>query len=549
MTFSTLVGVFLFLTVSAAPTDEATELARALQSPPTDDVATGRVWEILNSSSDQAVLKRAEFGFAERLEARKLPALAFIYCSGILSQGPAHPHFADTLRLLLRVQATIHDDLFISALLEKHFQPTWSKLLSAEEFGHVQYLRARIAHRNGRLEDAVAMASDVKPPHRHRAKAQYLVAVTIADPRFRQPTREVEATVALEAILAMPEGTREDLARVKGLAALALGSIEFADRRWAQSVGHFERAVGPEARLAEAHARFMNDDRAGALTLLQRPELRTEPEAVLLEAKLQFFSLDADRTDAALDTLAGFLPMLDGLETRIAGLEKTPGALATLLRDGTGVPAVVLGPARRFRRLDDVSSLVEEYRREKAFVEARGAWQPKLSAELSRYVVSNLDLAVRVADTMSKSRLQYAIANVRGYASHGDILRFENALARTERAPDAGTAAPIVALERVLAGVDDSSPYKAELRFQLADLCWQAGTPERLDQAATELARVAHDPAFPRLDEVLFAAGTLAHQRGKLDEASAFYVQLMKARPDSPLAGEAAGRYRKRRKK
>jgi len=72
----------------------------------------------------------------------------------------------------------------------------WRAHLSPAELGRRQYLRARLAHRKGLFEQTVQLTNEVVPQSPTHARALYLQAMALANSRFPNGRKNVQAIAA-----------------------------------------------------------------------------------------------------------------------------------------------------------------------------------------------------------------------------------------------------------------------------------------------------------------------------------------------------------------
>jgi hypothetical protein len=348
--------------------------------------------------------------------------------------------------------------------------------------------------------------------------------------------------------------------------------VSYAVGRYADAVHWYDQAeqipwARPAALFEGAYARFLNEDVAGALERLNRPELASGfwPEAPVLEATIHYFRPpDREKTPLELVAAERALTKLDRLQLFVTPLEPYLSGppdqpLDRLLESDGGLPPGLLAELRSNRRLMSMYRLLRQTERERAAVLAVTAWQTSpFSRDLAGYLESNAELLRKVVSQLVKNRLTELWRAARGFADTADVIRLEIATQRYELA-DVGMlngtgyrTAAADALKRVIPKVEDGSPQRAELLFRLAelyrDIANEVSAQPRdealfLGEAARLLATVLREyPRYERRDEVLFNAGSIAEQLHDRDSAVARYQQLLLDFPSSRLANEARKR-------
>jgi tetratricopeptide (TPR) repeat protein len=505
-----------------------------------------------------------DLDLALALERRRMPVAAFVYLDSILrSGGPAQLR---AVTALVRLQKTLGDDFLIPNELNKYFDNVRWAVLPEATLTRINVMIAQIDHHRGKLDEALEFVRAVPPTSPLHARALYLEGLLLADPRNPLGAERFDqALQAFRRVLEHPAPElQEDFERVRALATLGLGRVSYGIGRYADAVRWYDRAEQiPWARAVAlfegAYARFQNDDVAGALDRLNRPEITAGfwPEAPVFEATVHYFEAQG----AGLGKAERSLAKLDRLHALVAPIEPhitgpLDDNLNRLLEPDGGLPPALLAELRSNRRLMGVSRLVKQIERERAAVLAVRAWQTSpFARELAGYLDENATLLRKVASQLVKNRLTEMWKAQRGFEDNADIVRFELKTAQAQLAAKGSShsAAAADTLKKIIPRLEDGSSQKAELLFQLAELYCDladeraSSKPQEaelyLQEAARMLATVLREyPRYERRDAVLFSAGTLAEQLHDRDSAVARYQQLLLDFPGSRLANEARKR-------
>jgi tetratricopeptide (TPR) repeat protein len=516
-------------------------IASAAHGGAPEDLALIKLFEKLPGS------EAAEFQFAVALREHNLPAAALTYQAAVYRRGESGPYFYRSLEELVQLQAQLQDRFLIGSLIARDRVDAWGSKLSADAMARLNLLSAEIAYRKSLYAQALALADAVPLENPVGAKAQYLKAIILADPRFPGGAQAATALAVLERVVARKnDNTQENFPSVQGLTALALGRIAYVLGRYPQAVAHFKFAetfprFRREALLEGAFARFQNDDITGALAALRSPEITGAfvPEAPVLEGVIHGFFDRQDEADRALTGAHRFTEDAKQLDRLLA--EKGPKGMAELIaRSSPEIPAVLLPSIRGNNRFLTVLQLAQEHRRELAQIEASPTLRgTPLAIEVAQYLTQNLAVLEDIGAQYAKNRVTEVIRNAQSFADQADIVTFEVARQRMwkSKSPDRFDR-PIAALRKFIPRIEEGSMQKAELLFQLAALTRAKGDfPEAQRLCRSILEKF---PRYDRNDEVLFMSGDLSHALGDRTGGLASFQQLVNQYPLSSFAADAA---------
>src|SRR5690606_26561816 len=191
---------------------------------------------LVTGADDPQVRRRAEYYLGRALLKADLPFSAATHFSNVLEEGADHPFALEAVEGLVEVQARVDDQALIPSRLNDRYDPqAWARL-SPQVQGRINLMVARIARRQGKLEEARVFLEAIDASHPVYAQAQYLLGVTLADPRF--PGRGGEAQdralnqKALEAfsrVVGLKDGKKyESLENTRDLATLGMGRVHYA---------------------------------------------------------------------------------------------------------------------------------------------------------------------------------------------------------------------------------------------------------------------------------------------------------------------------------
>jgi len=452
-----LIVLTLALVASAAGAQDLTTYNRALSAYNGNnfDEAATLFYEVYNQTSDNDLRLKSEYYLASSFQRQNLPFTAFIYFAPIVKAGPAHPYHLKAVEALITVQESLNDDYLIPSLLNNLYDrnaDAWATL-PLEVLARINYLIGRISHRKAKLDEAKQFLEAVPDTSQVYAKAQYLMGVALADPRYpakhedeRKKNLEESVTVFTRVTKIDVRAKQKDLLETQQLAYLALGRTNYNNQQFDKAVQAYEMLprfskYWDQALFENGFARFQNDDLGGALGSLQAlhaPQFAGafQPESWVLKSTVYYFACLYEESKAALSEFESlYLPMVEKLRPIVEG---EPKDLATYFKlvnvtESDTLPRPVLIWVRSNERMLGVFGMLKEIETEKAAINQNQAWKAaKLSAELTTYLDQNRGTLESVAGTFAKNRLTEAYRTVKGFADQAEIIRFEVAKAGKE---------------------------------------------------------------------------------------------------------------------
>ncbi|MBX5482487.1 MAG: tetratricopeptide repeat protein [Myxococcaceae bacterium] len=409
-----------------------------------DESARG-FYELSENSTDPEIRAKSEYYLAQSLARKNLPFAAVIYDRAIMAQGQEHPFYLKAVEGMINGQRDLNDQYIVPSILDRELNDSWVTL-PLEVLGRINYLVGVISHRKAKFEEARDFLTSVDPTTAVYAKAQYLLGVVYADPRYPGGAKPEEAIKAFETVLGLKGDHYEDLVDTQQLATLGIARTYYGEAEFAKAVQYYERIprfskYWDVALFENGWARFQNDDRGGALGSLQAlhaPQFAGafQPESWIVKATVYYFSCLYEESGAALKSFdETYRPMKDQLEKVLEGEDKDLTYFYKLIADENTkeVPRPVLLWARGNERMLSVFGLISELEREKAAISANTAWQgSKLGPDLIDRLNNLKGTLTTTAGQLAKNRLVEALQDVKSMSDQAEIIRFELSKAEKE---------------------------------------------------------------------------------------------------------------------
>ncbi len=411
-------------------------------------------YEVTNTTTDNDLRLKAEYYLASSFQRANLPFTAFVYFTPIVKAGPQHPYHLKAVEALIVLQEVLNDDFLIPSIMNNlydRYADSWATL-NLETLARINYLIGRIAHRKGKLDEAKQFLEAVPDTSQFYAKAQYMVGISLADPRFpagdeQTRSKNVEAAITtFENVLKIR--TRQlDFDDTKHLAYLALGRANYNQGQYQKSTEWYEKVprfskYWDQSLFENGFARFQNDDFGGALGSLQglyAPQFAGafQPESWILTSTTYYFSCLYDEAKSSLVEYERlYLPMAEKLKPLVEPAEpKDLPAYFKLVNttESPEVPRAVLNWVRTNERMLGLFGMLKQIETEKTTIDANQSWRAaKMASDLVTYLDQNKGTLEQAAGQTAKARLTEAYRTIKGFGDQVEIIRFEIAKAEKE---------------------------------------------------------------------------------------------------------------------
>lgn len=415
------------------------------------DDAAQLFYEVNNSATDPDLKAKSEYYLAASFHKKGMAVSAFVYYDAILKAGKTHPFHLKAVEGLVNVQDTLDDQYLIPSELNKYYDADAWATLPSEVLARVNYLIATLDNRSGKLDEARDFALAVPAEATVFLKAQYLLGIIYADPRYpAEPAkRNEDAIKSFETVInSKLTGQKDDIA-TKQLALLGLGRVHYGMGRYDRSseaydqIPRFSR-YWDQSLFENGFARFQNDDLGGGLGSLQAlhaPQFAGafQPESWILKSTIYYFSCLYEESKSALAAFdEAYLPMADQLKPIVetGGAERDPVEFFKLLDTDSGkIPPAVLNYVRTNERMLGLFSMRRQIDVEKKQLEENSSWRAaRLSADVTTYLDSVRGVVESVAGRLARKGLVDAYKSIKGFADTGEIIRFETSKAEKELA-------------------------------------------------------------------------------------------------------------------
>jgi len=413
------------------------------------DTAAPLFFETSERATDPETQGKAEYYLGQTFAKKGLPVSAFVTYAAILKAGPKHPSYLKAVEGLVDIQQQLDEQNLIPSLLNQAYtdevRDQWVTL-PREVLARINYLVGTISHRRGEFEEARSLLGAVPPESRVYAKAQYLLGIVLADPRF--PGRPGEADTLDKAALAAfqtvlnQKGERQlELKETRELAMLGLGRLHYGRGEYKEASAAYEQVprysrYWDQSLFENGFARFQNEDFGGALGSLQAlhaPQFAGafQPESWVLKATVYYYSCLFDEvktTLAAYDEVYG--PMAKQLEPFTGeDMGLIPAFNLVSAAENRKLPRPVYLWIRNNERIREVMRGLSTVDEEKRTIVNSGAW--KGSALATQTVAALEDVRntlLQVGGTLARSRLREAADNLRTFSDQAEIIRVQTAL-------------------------------------------------------------------------------------------------------------------------
>jgi tetratricopeptide (TPR) repeat protein len=409
-------------------------------------------FDVSNTTTDAELKNKADYYLASSFQRLNLPFAAFVYFTPIVQAGPQHPYHLKAVEALVALQEILHDDFLIPSQLNNFYDryaDAWATL-PLEVLARINYLIGRISHRKVKLDEAKQFLEAVPETSAYYSKAQYLLAITLADPRFPAAdeaarSKNVEAAITIFEGVLKAKGKQFDYEDTVQLTYLALGRTNYnvgqydKATEWYEKVPRFSK-YWDSSLFENGFSRFQNDDLGGALGSLQglyAPQFAGafQPEAWILTSTTYYFSCLYEEAKASLKEYeATYLPMAEQLKPLVEESLDVPEYFKMVnVTENPKVPKAVLNWVRTNERMLGLFGTLAEIDREKQVIGNNQAWRTaRLSPEVISYLDGNRGTLEKVAGTTAKARLTEAYRTIKGFGDQVEIIRFEVAKAEKE---------------------------------------------------------------------------------------------------------------------
>jgi tetratricopeptide (TPR) repeat protein len=428
--------------VARAAEVELARSARAVQAFERGDYETAAVLfaDLAERAPTDAQKLQSELSLAQSYFKRGLYNAALRQYSYVVKAGPNHPSYLLAVEGIVSVSDALHEDFVTGALLDREYNDEFARL-PKEVLSKVNYIVGAVSYRKDKREDAAAFLSAVPRESSAYARARYLAGVVFA--RIPENEKALEAFGEVLGLEDRPGRTYADLAELRPLSLLGLARTHYAMGHFADAVKAYEAVPRfsehwDEALFENGWARFQNDDPGGALGSLQAlhaPQFADsfQPESWIVQATVYYTRCLYDDAKAALAGFeAAYLPLGEKLRPLLDGERGSDFYYGLLAKDSQALPRSIKGTLLANRRLAGFRSHIDALDREKGVIaSSRALRDSKLEGELLGAGDESRALAVRIAGSFVKRRLEDLAQTLAAFDRQKVALRFEIAKAET----------------------------------------------------------------------------------------------------------------------
>jgi tetratricopeptide (TPR) repeat protein len=286
--------------------------------------ASVKFWQILKTGSElETCYKDAEFELALNLFRLNFYQSAYMYLERIADAGPAHPHYAASLRWLLELHDAVPGDMSPLAKMALYEPELYPRDIASELY----FLVGQFYYYEGDLDRSLEMLGQVQPTdEEHYLMAKYLSGVVYV--------RRNEAKPALEAFkeilrYAQSNPGSDAATRFAPMATLSLARIFYTTKQYATAIRYYDQIADFSPywldslfEVSWAYFQLESYGKAlGNLHTLVSPYFEEEyfPEAQVLQAVIFYYNC---RYDDALEVIDAFIkdywPLKKELETQLS---------------------------------------------------------------------------------------------------------------------------------------------------------------------------------------------------------------------------------------
>lgn len=434
---------------------------------------------------------KAEYYLGQTFEKLGFYQSALYQYGLIVREGPAHPFYVPSAQGLVDVAAALDDDVIVPSVLNKEYGDAFQSL-KPEYLHKVNYLVGVVSYRAGQLEDAKGFLTVVPVDSTAYAHARYLLAiVTIQQGRQSDQveTASRDAVSLFEEILGLDSKTvpYDGLAEIKDLARLGLARAYYGLGEYDRAVKYYEQVprfsdYWDEALFENGWARFLNDDMGGALGSLQAlhaPQFAGsfQPESWILKSTIYYQACLYDEAEAALDS---FSKSYGGMKSKVTGVLEGDREFSwyyKLIDDPaqrTQLPRAVYTYIAGNKRMRGFRRYITSLEREKEALNSNPTFRgTRLAQEYGEIIDQQKNVLENVAGKFVKQRLADTVAQIQGFESQAELIKFENADAsakRLETGWDFRAALTAQNLERPSNPADDWEYWRFQGEFWIDEI-------------------------------------------------------------------------------
>ncbi len=429
-TFFAFTLAFSATAANAQSIDEALRLYKAKDY----EEAAFAFYDVMSRDANQEKRDQAEIYLAETLYKLDLHIPALYYYTDLFKVGRGR-YYLNAVEGLLNVQRSLHDPLWVPALINERLDPEGFGHLDPEKIAQINYLVGELSFRQHKDQDARAFLEYVPPESPLHPKARYLLG--LLDIRANDPeSAEGHFNAVLELI--EEDDSDEEKLRVRNLALLAAGRNVFGLGRFDEASKFFSSVPRFseqwfKAMYENAWSYFRKEEYGQALGELQSVTApyfgkRFIPEAYVIRGTTYFVNCQWDRVRRTVDRYkTTYEPMLASMKSYLGEAHEPAEYYRDVVAGGNGNFSIeVAREVRRSRRFKDYHFMLQHMSWERAQVDTVGVWKgSRLAEDIALVLDQHRDGTEHVAGTWAKGRISERFAQLQHYENQMNILDFE----------------------------------------------------------------------------------------------------------------------------
>ncbi len=431
----------LLIVLLSAPRAWAVPVVSALGELKAEDYrsAAQHLYEALQQTPSDSDRQDAEYGLAQALSGLGYQIAGLVYYRNVLSTGPVHKHYLDSVRALLKMAHETHDEFVVPAMINARYNADAEALarLSAEERSQINYMIGALEYRRSRFSDSRNFLQAVAENSPEGLKAKYVRAVISV--RQKDNVSAIKAFEQIERVISPDVDSDSERARIRRLAILGQARCAYALKDFKRATAMY--ATVPrytdewfDAIFESGWAYYQEEDYGRALGQVESVlspyfEKRFRPEAYVLAATVYYSNCQWDRTRGTLDKFKQtYESEQTDLQKYLAAGRRPSSIYNDLISTSPSIPLEILRQVRRNGRFLNLHRLVAETIHEQGLAQSTDNLPAgRLREELKGVLKELRDQLEEQAGTFAKAELERQQAILGQFVNQARLVKFETA--------------------------------------------------------------------------------------------------------------------------